>query len=120
MSFQPRTPRVSASIDEEKRSVDQEAHEPHTAVERGNTSPEITSDPEKGTEGEVKPAHAVEVEHEYITGIKLLLVMAAVTLTCFLMLLDTSIITTVCRYSLVMEHQLFAYHPVQGNPSNYQ
>lgn len=119
MSSQTPAPRASASMDEEKRSVDHEAQQPHTAGD-GDANPEITSDPEQGTESEVKPAHAVEVEHEYITGIKLILVMAAVTLTCFLMLLDTSIITTVCRYSLVMERQLFAHQPAQGNPSNYQ
>ena len=40
-------------------------------------------------------AGPTEPEWEYITGLKLALVIAAVTLACFLMLLDNSIITTV-------------------------
>jgi hypothetical protein len=43
-------------------------------------------------------ATAVEdgkTEHEYITGVKLFLVMASVTLVMFLMMLDMSIIVTV-------------------------
>ncbi|KFY29990.1 hypothetical protein V494_08341 [Pseudogymnoascus sp. VKM F-4513 (FW-928)] len=35
-----------------------------------------------------------EMEHEYITGFKLLIVMLAVTLVCFIMMLDMSIIVT--------------------------
>jgi hypothetical protein len=37
-----------------------------------------------------------EKEWEYVTGLKLMLVITAVTLACFLMLLDNSIISTVC------------------------
>lgn len=40
-------------------------------------------------------AKAAEPEYEYITGVKLLLVMASVTLVAFLMMLDMSIIVTV-------------------------
>jgi flagellar biosynthesis protein FliP len=36
-----------------------------------------------------------EEEQQWATGIKLLIIMAAITLVCFLMLLDTSIIVTV-------------------------
>ena len=36
-----------------------------------------------------------EKEWEYVTGLKLMLVITAVTLACFLMLLDNSIISTV-------------------------
>jgi hypothetical protein len=37
-----------------------------------------------------------ETEHEYISGFKLFLVITAVTLVVFLMMLDMSIIVTVC------------------------
>jgi len=37
-----------------------------------------------------------EKERTYLTGLKLFLVCAAVTLVCFLVLLDTAIIVTVC------------------------
>jgi hypothetical protein len=113
MSSQSLTPRASASVDEEKQSVNYEAHEPNTAVEGVEPSPEISPEPEKGAEGEVKPAHTVEDDHEYIVGIKLILVMTGVILACFLMLLDMSIITTVCPYSLVIERLIFAYRPTR-------
>jgi hypothetical protein len=103
---------------EEKRSVEHNVQQPHMVVV-GDANTDITSDPERGPESKVDPAPAVEIEYEYITGIKLILVMVAITLGCFLVLLDTSIITTVCR-SLMMECQLFADESVQGNPSNYQ
>lgn len=38
-----------------------------------------------------------EEEREYLEGLKLVLVLAAVTMVCFLVLLDTSIVVTVCR-----------------------
>jgi hypothetical protein len=110
MSSQSLTPRASVSVDEEKQDVNHGAHEPNNAVQGIEPSSEVSPDPEKGAEGEVKPIHAVEDDYEYITGIKLFLVMAGVTLACFLMLLDTSIITTVCPYSHVIERPLFAYH----------
>ena len=113
MSSQSLTPRESTSVDEEKQGVNHVVHEPSKAVEGVEPSPEISSDPEKGAEGGVKPPHAVEDDHEYITGIKLVLVMVGVTLACFLMLLDTSIITTVCPHSLVIECPVFAYHPTR-------
>jgi hypothetical protein len=40
-------------------------------------------------------------DYEYITGIKLLIVVSAVTLVAFLMLLDTSIIATVSRAEII-------------------
>lgn len=108
MSSQSLTPRASVSADEEKKDVNHGAHEPNNAVQGIEPSSEISSDPEKGAEGEVKPIHAVEDDYEYITGIKLFLVMAGMTLACFLMLLDTSIITTVCLYSHAIQRLLFA------------
>ena len=35
------------------------------------------------------------IEHEYLTGLKLWIMMSGVTLVCFLMLLDMSIVSTV-------------------------
>jgi len=37
-------------------------------------------------------------EREYLTGLKLLFVLSGVTLVCFLVMLDTSIISTVSSY----------------------
>ncbi|KAH8684457.1 major facilitator superfamily domain-containing protein [Tricladium varicosporioides] len=45
-------------------------------------------------EAQVEPLEAPEEEWEYITGFKLFCVIGMVTLTCFLMLLDTSIVAT--------------------------
>jgi hypothetical protein len=94
MSSKSVTPRASASLGEEKHVVDSEVNEPNKPTEGLESSQGISSDPEKGADGTVIPANTSE-EHQYITGVKLFLVMAAVTLACFLMLLDTSIITTV-------------------------
>lgn len=47
--------------------------------------------PDESTKTEPK----ADENTEYITGIKLLIVMSSVALTCFVMLLDTSIISTV-------------------------
>lgn len=102
MSSPSLTPRASASLDEEKQGAHHEARQPNTAVEGVEASPEISSDPEKVAEDGVKPDVAAEEDHKFITGVKLILVMAAVTLICFLMLLDTSIITTVCHYAPVI------------------
>lgn len=119
MSSKSLTTRGSTSLDEEKQDVHHEVNEPNTAVEGVEPSLGTSSDPEKGAEGKVAPQGESEEEYEYITGIKLFLVMAGVTLACFLMLLDTSIITTVCFCDSVIQRLLFAYH-LQGHPSNYQ
>jgi hypothetical protein len=37
-------------------------------------------------------------EHEWVSGIKLLTILTAITLVCFLVLLDTSIVVTVNTY----------------------
>lgn len=46
------------------------------------------------TDESPRDAPAAEKEYEYITGLKLVLVILAVTLACFLMLLDNSILST--------------------------
>lgn len=102
MSSASLTPRASASVDEEKRGLDNAAHQPNTVVESAKPGPEISADLEKGADEVAKPAGAAEEEYEYITGVKLILVMTGVTLVCFIMLLDTSIITTVSSHSLVI------------------
>lgn len=56
------------------------------------------SDPEKVSDGSTKaaePAEAIDAEFQYVTGVKLWLATAAITLVCFLMMLDMSIIVTV-------------------------
>jgi hypothetical protein len=46
---------------------------------------------------------------EYITGYKLAVVIASVSLSCFLMLLDNLIISTVSRLQASMVHQSLVY-----------
>jgi hypothetical protein len=56
------------------------------------------SDPEKALDGSTKAAELVEAtdaKFQYVTGVKLWLATSAVTLVCFLMMLDMSIIVTV-------------------------
>jgi hypothetical protein len=62
------------------------------------------SDPEKVSDDSTKPAEpaeATDAEFQYVTGVKLWLATAAVTLVCFLMMLDISIIVTV-RYDYLL------------------
>lgn len=55
---------------------------------------------EKALNGSVTHTKAEELEYEYITGIKLWLVVASITVVCFLMMLDMSIVVTVSLPSL--------------------
>ncbi len=83
------------SVDEEDLGVDHDARSADaTGDAAAEPGPEISSDAEKTVDGSAQPKGADE-DHEYITGMKLFSVMSSVTLCCFLMLLDTSIITTV-------------------------
>jgi hypothetical protein len=59
-------------------------------------------DPEKAVDPTADEAKPADAEYEYITGIKLLLTMASITLVCFLMTLDMSIIVTVSQWFLSM------------------
>jgi len=83
---------------EEKEDVD------HGVISTGATGSEKdvdiseSSDPEKPPDISTEVAGAAEpaeAEFEYVTGVKLWLATAAVTLVCFLMMLDMSIIVTV-------------------------
>lgn len=49
---------------------------------------------------EVKPEPAKDEERQYLTGIKLYMVVTGVTLVCFLVLLDIAIIVTVSSFCL--------------------
>jgi hypothetical protein len=71
---------------DEKESLDHQSIESVTAEKKSDSNPTVTAD-------EVP-------EHEYITGAKLWLVLAAVTLVVFLMMLDMSIIVTVSNVLL--------------------
>jgi hypothetical protein len=74
-------------LQDEKESLDhQSIQESVTAENTSGSRPTVTTD-------EVP-------EHEYITGAKLWLVLAAVTLVVFLMMLDMSIIVTVSHIFL--------------------
>jgi hypothetical protein len=65
-----------------------------TDVEQApNTS--LPSRLEKTADEGTQPAKAVEEEYEYITGVKLYVLMASISLVYFLMMLDMSIIATV-------------------------
>lgn len=51
-------------------------------------------------------------EWEYVTGFKLYLVVAAVAIVAFLMLLDVSIVATVCLHILSRQFQRLTYQAV--------
>jgi hypothetical protein len=79
-----------------------------------------SSDPEKTSNGSTKVAESAETtppEFEYVTGVKLWLATAAVTLVCFLMMLDMSIIVTVSLHN--PSHALDLLIHMTGYPSNH-
>lgn len=55
------------------------------------------------TDESPRDAPAAEKEYEYITGLKLVLVILAATLACFLMLLDNSILSTVSQSNSIYD-----------------
>jgi hypothetical protein len=57
--------------------------------------PQDVTDSSSRPSAEMKPEPAGEEERVYLTGIKLFMVLTGVTLVCFLVLLDISIIVTV-------------------------
>jgi hypothetical protein len=82
-------PRVS--LDEKPPVERPESNEKQQNIETlpsGETTTNQTPPPDT-------PPTEKEKEWEYITGLKLILVLIAVTLACFLMLLDSSILSTV-------------------------
>jgi hypothetical protein len=83
---------------EEKERVDHGISSKSTTDSEKDVGILVSSDPEKPPESNTKVAEAaepIETDYEYVTGVKLWLATAAVTLVCFLMLLDMSIIVTV-------------------------
>lgn len=62
------------------------------------------------------PASTTDAEEKYLTGMKLMLVMVAISMTCFLLLLDMSIVSTVSVPSLLFKGNSkatprpYAYH----------
>jgi hypothetical protein len=86
------------SGEEEKERVDHGITSKSTTDSEKDVDISDSSDPEKPPESNSKVAEAaepIETEYEYVTGVKLWLATAAVTLVCFLMMLDMSIIVTV-------------------------
>jgi len=78
------------------------------------------SDAEQLPDSNTKAAEAAEpteTEYEYVTGVKLWLATAAVTLVCFLLMLDMSIIVTVSLHNDF--HALGLLIKMTGYPSNY-
>lgn len=74
-----------ASLDEKEDDDHQPSAENNPPLDDGSTAPD--ENPKEGAKE--------ETDWEYVTGMKLALVIIAVVLACFLMLLDNSIISTV-------------------------
>lgn len=64
-------------------------------IDSGSSSHTAADDPDGNLEVVESPK---DEERKYLTGIKLFMVVSAVTLVCFLVLLDTSIIVTVSLF----------------------
>lgn len=87
------------SATDEKERVDHAVHAKSTTESEKDVDVSDSSDPANPSDGSTKVVEAAEAttetEYEYVTGVKLWLATAAVTLVCFLMMLDMSIIVTV-------------------------
>lgn len=96
-------------MDDEKRRTSEDNSVLSPAVDgTAKSSTELSSPPRNETESTPSsPVPEGDSEHEYITGAKLFLAITSITLIVFLMLLDTSIITTVSKTRL--KFLLFAY-----------
>jgi hypothetical protein len=81
--------------EDQKRPVDQAIISGSKADSEKDVNTAESSDVYKPSDGSTKVEEAPETEYEYITGVKLWLVIASITLVCFLMMLDMSIIVTV-------------------------
>ncbi len=80
--------------DETQRFEQDEVPECVTGMDKELNMEELSNE-EKPSEASTTTATVAEPEYEYITGIKLFLVIASVTLVAFIMMLDMSIIVTV-------------------------
>jgi flagellar biosynthesis protein FliP len=74
-------------------------------VDSENRERELSTPPSDDIQPESNQGHELDVspttqEQEWVSGIKLFNIMTAITLVCFLMLLDTSIVVTVCVNAL--------------------
>jgi len=70
--------------DPENKKIEKNGHE---------VGMEISENP---SDRSVEASEKAEVEQEYISGFKLWILLAAITLAVFLMMLDQAIIVTVC------------------------
>ena len=65
-----------------------------------------SSEPEKGLDALSKEPEISVQEEEYVTGIKLALVLGSLTVTYFLMMLDATILATVSSTSRLLQERL--------------
>lgn len=63
-------------------------------------------DGEEQTGGSVKSSLPVEEDFQYVTGLKLFTVIACITLVAFLLMLDQSIIATVCYFPQALSNSV--------------
>jgi hypothetical protein len=66
----------------------------------GEKATEQSSTPNEHSGESARTTEAGDEENKYVTGFKLVIVIIAVTMAAFLMLLDTSIISTVSQHSV--------------------
>jgi hypothetical protein len=90
------TPPLTINSPPESHSMELQAEDKEQERSIPSSSdPENESNP--APEAKTTATPALE-EHEWVSGIKLLAILTAITLVCFLVLLDTSIVVTVNTY----------------------
>lgn len=106
--------------EDEKERVDHGISSKSTTDSEKDVDISDSSDTERLPDSNIKVAEAAEpteTEYEYVTGVKLWLATAAVTLVCFLMMLDMSIIVTVSLHNHCYALDLLI--KMTGYPSNH-
>lgn len=72
---------------------------------RSSPSPDIAEVPRGHSAGTTSALDSNEKEYEYLTGFKLAALMFSITLVAFLMLLDTSVVSTVSLHTPISGSQ---------------
>ncbi|KAK9769015.1 putative Major facilitator superfamily domain-containing protein [Seiridium cardinale] len=92
LTIRPQTPEPALEPATKPHSEDTHAKGEKTTSEKDMENDSTETDTPVG--GKVESASGKDVDKVYITGIQLIIVMGSLALSCFLMLLDTSIINT--------------------------
>lgn len=101
--------------------VEEKTRSPSLIQEKSiNMSTETIQESPENEKKDESSALVVPPTPKYLSGYRLFLVMTCVTLVCWLMFLDSSIIVTVSHSCMERSPEIFRANPVIGNSSDYR